>query len=238
VPWFRLDDSFHSHPKVIAAGNEAVGLYVRCGTYAAQHLTDGFIPDEVALLYGSRELAGVLVRTKLWRRARGGWQMPDYLKYNPSRVAVDNDREKAAERQRRHRSVIGARSSLHLENHDQDPGDNSGSGAGTASNPRSQEDLSRRDSHRDSRVSHTTPTRPDPLTNGSVVTRGAGQARARDPNSRYRPDDNAASRHPSARTAADAARDAGIRPGQRPADDQTRAAIAARARQAINRESP
>ena len=97
MPWFRLDDSFHSHPKVIAAGNEAVGLYVRCGSYAAQHLTDGFIPDEIALLYGSRELAEVLVATKLWRRARGGWRMRDYLDYNPSRDDVSERRKVRAE---------------------------------------------------------------------------------------------------------------------------------------------
>lgn len=217
MPWFRLDDSFHSHPKVIAAGNEAIGLFVRCGTYAAEHLTDGFIPEDIAVLYGARDtgsrrnpgtgkpetLAETLVRTKLWRRARSGWRMRDYLDYNPSKQAVDKDRKNAAERQRRRRDTV----------------------------------MSHRDSRSDNGVSHTTPTRPDP-SNGSVVGPGTGQARARDPNTRYRPDDNAASRHPSARTAADAARDAGIRPGQRPADDQTRAAIAARARQAINRESP
>ena len=73
MPWFRMDDSFHSHPKVIAAGNEAVGLYVRCGTYAAEHLTDGFVDREVVLLYGSTALAATLVRTRLWHRARGGW---------------------------------------------------------------------------------------------------------------------------------------------------------------------
>jgi 5-methylcytosine-specific restriction endonuclease McrA len=99
VPWFRLDDSFHSHPKVIAVGNEAVGLYVRCGTYAAQHLTDGFVPEDVVLLYGSAELAGALVRAKLWRRARGGWQMHDYLRYNPTREAVENERRTNARRQ-------------------------------------------------------------------------------------------------------------------------------------------
>ena len=105
LPWFRLDDSFHSHPKILMAGNEAVGLYVRCGTYAAQHLTNGFIPDEVALLYGTCELAEVLVRTKLWRRTRGGWQMPDYLEYNPSRETVDNERRANAERQKRWRKA-------------------------------------------------------------------------------------------------------------------------------------
>ncbi len=109
MPWFRLDDSFHSHPKVMAAGNEAVGLYVRCGTYAAQHSTDGFVPEQVALLYGTRKLADTLVRAKLWRRVRGGWRMPDYLDYNPSKHAVDNERKAAAERQRRRREAMLSR---------------------------------------------------------------------------------------------------------------------------------
>lgn len=109
MPWFRLDDSFYSHPKVIAAGNEAVGLFVRCGTYAAQHLTDGFVRQDVALLYGSAELAGTLVRTKLWHRARGGWQIHDYLDYNPSREAVENERKAAAERQKRRREAMPSR---------------------------------------------------------------------------------------------------------------------------------
>lgn len=99
MPWFRLDDSFHSHPKVIAVGNEAVGLYVRCGTYAAQHLTDGLVPEHVVLLYGSRELADTLVRAKLWRRTRGGWQIHDYLAYNPSKEQVQRDRKSNARRQ-------------------------------------------------------------------------------------------------------------------------------------------
>src|SRR5215472_1359426 len=105
MPWFRLDDKFHSHPKVIAAGNEAIGLFTRCGTYAAEHLTDGFIPEHVVLLYGSPALADTLVRTKLWRRTRGGWRIPDYLAYNPSREQVERERKLAAERQRRYRNA-------------------------------------------------------------------------------------------------------------------------------------
>jgi hypothetical protein len=122
VPWFRLDDSFHSHPKVIAAGNEAIGLYVRSGTYAAEHLTDGFVSKDIALLYGDETLAGALVRVKLWHRARGGWTIHDYLDYNPSREDVERERKQAAERQRRRRDTLMSR--------------------------------------RDSRVSHTTPSRP------------------------------------------------------------------------------
>jgi hypothetical protein len=123
MPWFRLDDSFHSHPKVIAAGNEAIGLYVRCGSYAAEHLTDGFIREDIAVLYGACDtgsrrnpgtgqpetLAQTLARTKLWRRTRGGWRMPDYLEYNPSKQAVENDRKLKAERQKRWRETRGRR---------------------------------------------------------------------------------------------------------------------------------
>ena len=35
MPWFIVDDSAHSHPKLIKAGNSAVGLWMRCGSYAA-----------------------------------------------------------------------------------------------------------------------------------------------------------------------------------------------------------
>ena len=121
MPWFRLDDSFHSHPKVIAAGNEAIGLYVRCGTYAAQHLTDGFVPEQVALQYGTPALAATLVNTKLWRRTRGGWRMPDYLDYNPSKQAVDKERKAAAERQRRRREAMASRRDPPRDSHDPVP---------------------------------------------------------------------------------------------------------------------
>jgi hypothetical protein len=162
VPWFRLDDSFHSHPKVIAAGNEAIGLYVRCGTYAAQFSTDGLIPEDIAVLYGASDtgsrkdpgtgkpetLAATLVRVKLWRRVRTGWRMPDYLDYNPSKQAVDKERKDAAERQRRRREAL----------------------------------LSRRDSRVDSQ--DPVPSRPVPDVNGSAGIQSAGR------NGRASPDDS------------------------------------------------
>jgi hypothetical protein len=138
VPWFRLDDSFHSHPKTIAAGNEAVGLFVRCGTYAAEHLTDGRISRDVVLLYGSDALAEKLVGVKLWHRARGGWTIHDYLDYNPSREAVENERKQAAERQRRRRAETQPR---HTETHVNNPRNS----AGKPRSPTSQSILSRRD---------------------------------------------------------------------------------------------
>ena len=54
MPWFRVDDTFSHHAKVMAAGNAAIGLWVRAGAWSMQQLTDGFIPTHVAKQLGSR----------------------------------------------------------------------------------------------------------------------------------------------------------------------------------------
>jgi hypothetical protein len=198
MPWFRLDDSFHSHPKVIAAGNEAVGLFVRCGTYAAEHTTDGIIAEEIAELYGAsatgsrrnpgtgkpETLAETLVRTGLWHRVRRGWTIHDYLDYNPSRAAVEKERKDAAERQRRRRGLDrGFTSKVPVDNRENGPVDSRNrSPDGTPS---------RRDSRSDTAVSHTTPTRrvgrteshpPDPLRpDGRAGPAGPADRAARPP---------------------------------------------------------
>lgn len=100
MAWFRLDDNFHSHPKVLSAGNAAVGLWVRCCTYSAQHLLNGKVPEHIALLYGSAELAQEVTDAGLWQRVEGGYKVRDFLRYNPSKKQVEKERKEAAERQR------------------------------------------------------------------------------------------------------------------------------------------
>jgi hypothetical protein len=100
MTWFKLDDAFHSHPKVLRAGNGAVGLYVRCGCYASSHLTNGFIPDAIATLYGTKPQRTSLVRVALWTPVDGGYSMPDFLEFNPSAEQVKAQRAASAERQR------------------------------------------------------------------------------------------------------------------------------------------
>ena len=92
MSWFRLDDSFHSHPKVIAAGNAAVGLFTRCGTWCADHLTDGHIPKHIASFYGTSREISTLVSVCLWKTEEGGYVMDDYLDYNPSRDEIETER--------------------------------------------------------------------------------------------------------------------------------------------------
>jgi hypothetical protein len=117
MPWFRIDDKAHSHPKLIKAGNAALGLWLRCGAYAAQHLTDGIVPGVLAELYGTKPQAAKLVKAGLWHEhghdCRGGCPDPapgDYVFHdflddgrNTSRARHEAEKKKARDRQAKHR---------------------------------------------------------------------------------------------------------------------------------------
>lgn len=89
MPWFKIDDAFHAHPKVRRAGNAAVGLWIRCATYSAQYLTDGHIAPETAREYGTTKEVERLIASRLWLPNGDGFVMPDYLDYNPSAEEVN-----------------------------------------------------------------------------------------------------------------------------------------------------
>ena len=121
MPWFRIDDKAHSHPKLIKAGNAAIGLWLRCGAYAAQHLTDGIVPGVVAELYGTKPQAAKLVKAGLWHEhghscphscpnpGPGDYVFHDFLDdgRNTSRARHEAEKKKARDRQAKHRE--GAR---------------------------------------------------------------------------------------------------------------------------------
>lgn len=110
MPWFRVDDGFHSHPKALATSLAARGLWVTAGSWSSSHLTDGVVPDQVlASLGGTPELAAELVAAGLWRRRRQSYVFHEFLSRNPSREAVENERKAAAERQRRRREAMPSR---------------------------------------------------------------------------------------------------------------------------------
>mgnify|MGYP001371796582 CR=1 FL=1 len=50
MAWARLDDQFAFHHKVVKAGNEVAGIFARAICWSSANDTDGFIPDEIALL--------------------------------------------------------------------------------------------------------------------------------------------------------------------------------------------
>jgi hypothetical protein len=92
MPWFRVEDNFHGHPKVRAAGNAAIGLWVRCATYSAQYLLDGHIPVEVAHDYGKPREIDALITSTLWLPNGTGFEMHDFHDYNPTAADVRQHR--------------------------------------------------------------------------------------------------------------------------------------------------
>lgn len=89
MPWFPVDDSFHSHPKVRATSPAALGLWVLAGSWSMCYLTDGRIKDTdlPLLLPDSATLADELVASRLWRRTRGGYVFNDWLEWGGKRTA-------------------------------------------------------------------------------------------------------------------------------------------------------
>ena len=97
MTWTKIDDQFYDHPKVVAAGPLGIALFV-CGlSYCSRHLTDGFISTvQVRRLIdidNPGDVAEKLVAVGLWERRDGGYQVHDYLEYNPSRAKVEAIRQ-------------------------------------------------------------------------------------------------------------------------------------------------
>lgn len=97
MPWFRVDDVLADHPKVIMAGNAAMGLWVRAGAWSMKHLTDGFIPDAVLPILGTVEEAESLVRVGLWSTSAGGYSFHAWEGRQPTKDEVEERRAKRAE---------------------------------------------------------------------------------------------------------------------------------------------
>lgn len=103
MPWFKVDDNLAFHHKVIAAGNPAMGLWVRAGSACAQQLTDGFIPAHMATALGTKAQAERLVSAGLWERAEGGYKFHEWAARQPSKASVEAERAVHSERMRVYR---------------------------------------------------------------------------------------------------------------------------------------
>ncbi len=127
MTWVKLDDQFPIHRKVAGLGDAVYRLASEAIFWCSRNSTDGVI--RAAELKESSKRATLpraaeLVGRDLWHAAgdlctrckemlvdagtpepSDGWVIHDYLKYQPSRVQVDKDRDTKAERQRRWREA-------------------------------------------------------------------------------------------------------------------------------------
>jgi hypothetical protein len=107
IPWFKVDDNLALHQKTLRAGNAAMGMWVRAGSWAMQQLSDGFVPDEVVALLGGKSLARKLVDADLWDTVPGGYVFHQWQERQPTRTQVEHDRDAARTRKERWRERHG-----------------------------------------------------------------------------------------------------------------------------------
>lgn len=89
MTWFKVDDGFALHPKAALAGNSAIGLWTRGGSWCAAHLTDGRLPRAMLAPLGGRARdAARLVNVGLWVPDGDHYIYKDWEQYQPSRDNV------------------------------------------------------------------------------------------------------------------------------------------------------
>jgi hypothetical protein len=133
VPYGRVDDGFHAHPKRRRSSLAADGLLVRAISYASHYLTDGFVDDAWVRAQLPRRGARAVLESALsaqlldrfpagsttvevHRRPTGmvrcevgpftadGYLIHDYLADNLSREEVEEQRKRSRDKKRRRRS--------------------------------------------------------------------------------------------------------------------------------------
>ncbi|GHJ59160.1 hypothetical protein NOK12_16780 [Nocardioides sp. OK12] len=100
IPWFKVDDNLAFHHKSVAAGNSAMGLWVRAGSWCAQNLLDGFVPDHMLTRMGTAAQVEKLISVGLWDRKEGGIVFHQWTERQPLRSEVTAERDAAKERMR------------------------------------------------------------------------------------------------------------------------------------------
>jgi hypothetical protein len=108
VPWFKVDDTFHSHPKARTVSLQAIGLWTMCGSYAMAYKTDGFAHEWfVSGFPAHKRLSRELADAGLWRAGvkdgKSGWYFHDWLDYQPSSDEIEAEREASRARQAAYR---------------------------------------------------------------------------------------------------------------------------------------
>lgn len=99
MPWFKVDDQLHAHPKWRELPKGARALWVTAGTWSASQLTDGHVPrGMLRMLDGTPGEARALVAAGLWDEMPDGWQYHDWTAYQPKRADVLDHRRRESER--------------------------------------------------------------------------------------------------------------------------------------------
>lgn len=104
MTWAKIDDNIFFNPKVFVISPEAKLLYIGGIVYASKFMTDGRIATDdlpklsrMTGMLPDSNLVSELVGTELWHETPDGYEINDYLEYNPSREHIETVREKRRE---------------------------------------------------------------------------------------------------------------------------------------------
>lgn len=111
MPWVRIDDRWDEHDKTLAVGPLGMALQITALCFANRKLSDGFIPRSKARTlvdvsdFGNvQDVIDSLVEHGVWDVVKGGYQIHDYLEFQPSKEQVLAAREQ--------RSAAGRKSAV------------------------------------------------------------------------------------------------------------------------------
>lgn len=153
MPHFRVDDGLDSHPKIERAGDDAIGMWTRAGSWSMRYLTDGFVPEWwVKKQPNGTRKARKLVAVGLWidgqqRDGERGYQFHDFVGpgRQDSREKIEADRELARKRKQKSR----------MESQEESQRDN------PRDNPRDEQRESRMESRRSPGYTQPNPTQEE-----------------------------------------------------------------------------
>lgn len=119
MAWFKVDDQLAFNAKVMLAGNSAMGLWVRAGSWSSAQLTGGHIPVHMANAMANAMAnpcdADALVMAGLWSEVDGGYQFHDWADFQPD-AEVEKEKRKQTSKARSDAGKAGAAARWAKEN--------------------------------------------------------------------------------------------------------------------------
>ena len=108
MAWIKIENEVMLHPKVVEAGNEAFGAWVRMVAWCNSELTDGAVPHAIAMqMAGSKRVLKRLVGVGMLEQRGKDFQIHDYLQYQTPASAVMS-RAREISRKRSKAGKLGA----------------------------------------------------------------------------------------------------------------------------------
>lgn len=112
MSWVRLDDGAPGHRKIVGLSDAAFRLWIVGLTHCNQQANDGRFSAHAARIMfgylaspeGGRAAAAELVSADLWALTEEGYEVRNYLEYQPSKAERDSANKAAAERMRNMRA--------------------------------------------------------------------------------------------------------------------------------------